>query len=666
MKSLVFSPDTTAAQRVFNTIGLPVTMRSDSQGTHVQQGHSFSPEPGLVALNRYLENTGRNPIDINRMIEPALIGLQPPAAALQRDLATRSRPFFHFNLNDVTHAQDKEVLDHLLSAAALMDTFYRIQVEPQFISQFQAVVEQGNPYAVAHFWMRGHLGAIEAGINDSDEIQRHTFPEGQRNLNGVWWPDDFTIEDIQSIEGQLSGELKRKVFGPLSRLIEASADEEDVFEHNGKLYRPAPLNSHPELNLIGQFASNHIQLAANLLRADYPEFAAMLDGRSRAIFGAELFSDFQDDQLWVGTHHPRISFAVGPGERSKKYGNPFGYKYLFYGLVGYSADAKSGTFADQMMALTKQAHERLVQLWRSHGEEPPFATGERVSPVLDLVEKAFPFGHNRSAAYVAAGFNRPNNDVYSHVVARKDMATRLVLLNEVMKSRLQGQGLPMAREVFGDSFAQKLESMLTDSGMIASVLAHEIAHSDAVDQNVPIHIPGYDQPISIEEALSDSIQAEDGIHPVRLVMGYEEGKADILGVERLAWYQEQGVLSESDRQSALATYILSLLRNFYIGAPEIHALGAIYQWKFLVDAGVIDLSNKNKPVDFEMLEQKLPDLVKSFNELYGQGIKDDMLAHHRESLALIENSSIGAAKAKLEQRGVPKMDNPRIVLDGWG
>jgi len=644
------------APHPFHLLGLPMVLRTDGGGSLTCGQHRFSVQPGLTALNTFLAEENQRPIPLHDIAKAGLRGIDWTTSRnslLARDLATRGRPVFHFDLSQA-EAADRPALQHLFGAASLMDVFHRLQVEPNFVEQFRAIVDEGNPLAIAHYWMRGYLGALEPTQHDSSQVAAAVLPGANRTPNGVWWPDHFTQADINALRKNLSADLKAKVFAPMSMLVAAREGDTDAFLHQDVWYKPAHLGSHPDLELLGKMMADRINLAAAELFSTHTDFAHMLAGRAEAVRGAHFFADRHADVAWVTQHHPRISFAAGPGENAPKYGDPFGVKYSHFALVGYSPSKAQAAIAQKMLQLREAANERLVALWTANGEVAPFPTGVRPGPEIDIVNAVFPFGHANSASYVASGFTRPNADLYEGNLTNGDVQNRLVLLAQIMRSRVENQALPMAKALFGEVFAAKLERMLTDNAYTIFTLAHELAHNDGVDQNAKISIPSFDDPISIADAVNN----------IRLVMGFEEGKADIMGASRLWWYHEQGAFDEADLRGAQALYLLSLLRNLYMDPPEIHATGARYQWKLLVDAGVVDFSNTDNPFDFEKLEHVLPALVKAYTELYGSGDNGRLMAHHEAALALCSSGEVGEAKAKLEADAYPKMDNPLLVLDG--
>lgn len=645
------------------------------------EGHDlavFTPDkawvhPTLMAANTVLAAQGKPTIDPVGIANATMSYVNAPKAqrpwhpTLVEDLATRREPFATFDLATVADPAEQTALRELVAAAGFADLYYKVQVEPDFLPQLAAVVAMGDPVLLHHFWFRGHLGSIDPGNG------HHAFdfvPGGTRTVNGIWWPADWTAKDIAALRHPdfpwSSDLVRRQVFSPHSRIVEVpllTPIERDsspytcglsCFDYNGRRYQVVSLNSDPTIRLIAEMMAEHIDRAADALLHSAADYAHMLREIAAGFRSDELFANFDRDMRWVHANHPRLSATFTRGENYAGYGDRFGVKSVMEAVVAYN-DPAVAAVAGAVRELVPATHDRLVALWTTADEKPPFDLTTPPYPAIEALNPVFVGGCANSAVAVFGGSTLPNPHQYEKDIPPNKIGKRIVLLANIVRLRVANQGLPLARAVFDETTVQRMERALKNPlAAVLFPLAHEIAHNDGVKlDNDTIAAYGYDRPAG---------------EPISLAQGMEEGKADLNGVFNLPFYFRtlgELLISSEDMHDAVYIYLGNLLRNLLIGPTNDHGVGAVYHWRRLQEAGVISFSGGAYHFNLSSLLAGAGGLTKDYQDLMGSKDAARVQAWHREAMAMVgPDTPIGRGAARVKADGGPSMDRPYYVVMG--
>ncbi len=651
-----------------NALRLPVRLPEHAPGsTEAIHPTDVIVSPAFTAANAVLSALQRAPIDPGAVLTAGITYCQmsderrPQHALLTRDLATRGEPIAEFDLATIADPALRSAISELIFAAALGDVYARVQVEPQYLEQLRTVIATGDAVRIHHYWLRGRIGAM-APVAGEEALACNPVPGGERTRNGIWWPADWTSEDIEHLKTsyQWSSELlQRQVFSPHSRIREISIDEsmqEDrlCFGYKGHLYSVEPLNSDPTLRTIAQLMAKRIERAADLLAQSAAEYAGMLRSMADDLRSTALFADFAHDQRWATVGHPNLSVVIGRTEHNAVYGDPFGIKAPMRTMIGYK-DASNRAMFDQLRVLAPQAHARLVALWTAAGTwtPPPFSVEAPPVPAVESVSILFAGGSGNAADKVPAGFNIPNPGQYFEAIPERDMRKRLLLFQQILELRLRNQGLPLARALFDSTVVQKLEAAINNvHAQHLMTLAHELAHSSGVK-------------LDLEPDVVAAYGHDGANHTTSVASAMEEEKADMIGQFHLAWYAALGVVTEADQQDALSLFLGNLLHNLLIGPTNIHSLGAVYQWNLLLEYGIVSYADGAYHFDEDLFWSTVPQMTKDFSDLMGSRDAARVRAWSRQAMEEMDpNTEIAKAIARVREAGGPVLQHPYYVVKG--
>lgn len=650
-------------QTAFNNLALPIIWIGDSPrnaaNTNVQSS-DILVHPYLSAINEYQRHIGKPTIDPIAMaangmeyVQSRNDGTSIQHPILARDMATRGQPIYQFDSNILPEGAYRDATKVLVQAVGLAELYYHMQVEPKYVEQLRLVAATGDVEKLQHFWLRGHLGDIETKISNN-QTAGIVLPEETRTHNGIWWPAEFTKDDIESLreapwEDPL---LKRKIFSTESRIIPASANEPDSFLHNGKYYKPASLNTCEELKIVGAMIADRLIRAAEILQNVDPEYSEMLKGRARHITSDDLFRSLDDDLLWSKASNEFLSFSLGRQETYAMFGDPFGIKSHMQASLGY-IDPAQLSFVVGVVELMPKAHEALLALWNDN-ENIPFNTEQRPVPSVEIVNLIISGGIVNGTSYVPGGFNQPNLDGYETEVTESEAPKRLVLFAQIMQQRITSVGLPVANNAFDAETVAKISNEgISLRALIAAVESHEIAHSLGVPIDESMQVFG-----------TNRFSTLKNLYGEKRATSWEEGKADLIGMYNSLLYTKEGKLSEDELHATSYAYLGSMLRAIYLGENDEHGLGSIYNWALLIKHGVIKENSGKLHFNLENFLEVLPAMSKEYLEMYGSANTYLIEEFHAHAMAQVANDTIiGKAVAKAKTAGGPSDNRPYYVVE---
>lgn len=652
----------TAAQAAFNDLRLPVIWVNDTERPGTLEKDELYVHPSFWAVNAVLAAEGKEPISVEAIVEAGMKYVSTPKGQrvahplLMKDLASRAEPFMEFNIEGITNRAVAGATRLAVQIAGLADVYHRTQVEPNYLEQFRAVVASGDAVAIHHFFLRGWIGCIDKETAPNP-LDCNPVPGGTRTKNGVWYPADWTEKDLVFLREHYpwpTPELKRMAFSPHSRIVEKPARpvcEDRSFTYQGQEYQVQSLTSVERLRVVGGLMAAQYDEAARVIQRSDAAFARMLRSQATYLRSPAVFADRATDELWVKTDHANLTLVAARTETYGMFGSPFEDKATMQGTVAFNDPVLSkflGGVAKKIPAMERA----LAELWTSRGHTPPFDFKPKPIPPLRYVHLIFGGGIGNSVDYVGGGFILPNSGHYETDVPADKMHHRIILYGTIMASRVEGQGLPVARVLFDDEAILGLEAVVRDPlGMALFANAHENAHATGVH---------------VSEDLYGLWHSGGSNHAI--AAGFEEGKADASGLFYLPRYVDLGLMTPEQKTIAYYAYFGNLLRNLFL-LNDTHGLGAAYHWQLLTQPhyGVV-VKGADGPYrfDWKRLEQMMPDFVKEYQDLMASRDLSRVRAFHDEALSNVgAETDIGRAVTRAKAAGGPKMHRPYYVVYGY-
>lgn len=309
-------------------------------------------------------------------------------------------------------------------------------------------------------------------------------------------------------------------------------------------------------------------------------------------------------------------------------------------------------FLGKVVGMIPDAEKALAALWTATGETPPFDLKPKPIPPMRYVNLIFGGGIGNSVDYVSGGFVLPNPGHYATEIPEEQMPRRIILYGTVMASRVEGQGLPVARVLFDAETIRGLEAVVKDPiGMALFANTHEIAH--ATGARIPEEIYGL---------------WNSGGNNHSIAAGFEEGKADANGLFYLPLYVQKGLLTKQQKTTAYYGYFGNVLRNVFL-LNDPHGLGSAYHWHLLTQPryNVITKGADGKyRFDISQLEKVMPAFVKEYQEIMASKDVPRVIALHEAALASVgPDTDIGKAVATVKTAGGPKMHRPYYIVRNY-
>ncbi len=651
----------TSAQTAFNDLRLPVLWIEDEKNPGKLDTDEIYVHPSFWAANEVLKAEGKKPIPVEKIIAAGLKYIKTPKGKqvrhplLTKDLATRAEPIMDFDVASIADVALAEATRLAVQNAALADVYHRTQVEPQYLEQLRAVVETGDAQKIHHFFLRGWIGCIDKDTS-ADPLACNPVPNGKRTPNGVWYPAEWTQATIETLQKQFawpSPELKRAALSPHSRIVKTDtpSNPSNAFQFEGAQYEVLPLDTVSRLRLIDGMQAERTERQAQLLEPTNPAYAGMLRSQAAYLRGSALFADLAVDRAWVTVNHPQLTTVNARTEKYAMFGSPFETKATMQGTVALNDESLSD-FLGRVVSMIPFAEQSLAALWTAKGEMPPFDFKPKPIPPMRYVNLIFGGGIGNSVDYVSGGFILPNPGQYSTEIPEADLTRRIILYGTVMASRVEGQGLPVARLLFDETTVRGLESVVKDPiGMALFANTHEIAHATGVRN---------------AEEVYGLWKSGGSNHSI--AVGLEEGKADANGLFYLPLYEQKGMLTTQQKVTAYYGYFGNVLRNVFL-MNDTHALGGAYHWHLGTQARynfIVKGTDGIYRFDIPQAERVMPAFVKEYQELMASKDVPRVTAFHEASLASVgPDTDIGKAIAQAKALGGPKMHRPYYIVRNY-
>ncbi len=463
-------------------------------------------------------------------------------------------------------AEEKQVVDKLIKASALMSEIYKRQRIPDYEALRAQVADSGSAEALAMFdrnygpW--DELAELHPFFGDTD------MPEG-----AGFYPADLTREEF---DAYLAAHPDQK---------DALASPYTVVRRDGETLKAIPYSV--------EYAE-WLEPAAKLLE----DAAAITSNASLKRFlslRAESFrtDDYFDSEMaWMDLDGTPIEVAIGPYEVYTD--RLYGTKTAFESFVTLKDPEESAALAKYKRYLRDMEANLPIE-----DEYKNFQRGF-ASPIV-VAEQVQGGGDNVPGVQTIA-FNLPNDER-----VREAKGAKKVILSNVLGAKYDRILQPMASLVLSAEEAP----LVLKKYMQMETLFHELSHSLG-----PGTITKDGRQTTVNEELKDQYSA------------LEESKADVMGVWNILFMMDKGELPLAEKPQLFATYMTGLFRSMRFGTEEAHGKGAALQYGYLKDKGAFswDEDAGHYVIDDAKMETGLRDLLHDQLMLQAHGDYDGTVA----------------------------------------
>jgi hypothetical protein len=341
-------------------------------------------------------------------------------------------------------------------------------------------------------------------------------------------------------------------------------------------------------------------------------FRRYLELRAQAL----LDDDYRpSDMAWMDMKTSPIDVVIGPIEsyQDALFGTKTAYE-AFVLVKDVAWSERLARFAQHLPAL-----QRGLPVPDAYKREMP-GTDADLNAYFALY-----YGGDANAGAKTIAINLPNDET-----VQLEKGSRRLQLENTMRAKFDAILVPIARELI----AEDQQAQITFDAFFDNVMFHEVAHGLGIKNTL-------DGKGTVREALID------------LAGGYEEGKADILGLYMIGALGRLGELDADKLPDHYVTFLAGLFRSVRFGASSAHGQANMVAFNFLREAGAFsrDAASGRYRVDVERMRAAVDALSAKILTLQGDGDYAGAKAL-RDSLGRIEPELAGDL-ARLEQRRIP-------------
>lgn len=470
-----------------------------------------------------------------------------PLAALEAK-ATRFAPVNITYDNSKLGEREREMVEHLLNAATILDGIYWKQVSEEGRAVFDAVRDPKSDYEkLLKRYIRINYGRFDRLDGYEPFIGETTNP-----LGAGFYPPDMSKEEFEAF---LAAHPDQK---------EAFTDEFTVIRRD----ESGALKAIP----YSEFYATDLKVAAEELRAaaalsDNESVKRFLESRAAAFLSNDYYASDVD---WMDVTGDLVGVTIGPYEVYED--RLFNYKASFEAFITLN-DPEAAAELAAIAAKLPEMEENLPipdeHKNKARGTESP----------IRVADEIYTAGDTRAGVQTLA-FNLPNDER-----VREAKGSKKVLLRNVSNAKFSKILEPIAALVVA---ADQLP-FLKEHAYFNHTLMHEMSHGLG---------PG-------NLTLADGTKTTVNRQLKELYSTIEEAKADILGIYNTFFLIDLGVLPKSLEKECAVTAMAGTFRSVRFGAEEAHGKANMIVFNSLLNDGafVYDAATKRFSVDFDRVRE---------------------------------------------------------------
>ncbi|KAI5656575.1 hypothetical protein M9H77_25368 [Catharanthus roseus] len=536
--------------------------------------------------------------------------IEARSLTLQKQLCRYAQISLSAELTGVTDA-DKEALELIIKAAAIMDDIFYLQVWYSNPSLRNWLKDSANKSQLHKLkWMYylinkspwSCLDENEAFLTTADSAvkllpeatkpvlgwkgleYRAAFPV-QKPAGANLYPPDMDKMEFELWKNSLSEDQKREATGFFNVIRRKS----EILPGNSVSHNIMVSTDNADDLCIIPYSVEYkpfLAKAANLLHkagdlTSSPSLKRLLHGKADSFLSNDYY---ESDIAWMELDS-KFDVTIGPYETYED--AVFGYKATFEAFIGVRDDKATEQvklFGDHLQVLEKN-----LPMDDAYKSEDVNAAPIRVIQLL------YNSGDVKGPQTVA--FNLPNDE---RIV--KDRGTSMVMLKNVSEAKFKLILQPIA-----DACISKEQQQLVDfDSFFTHTICHECCHG------IGPHA------ITLPNGKKSTVRLE--LQELHSAM--EEAKADIVGLWALRFLIDKGLLQKSLIRSMYVSFLAGCFRSVRFGLEEAHGRGQALQFNYLFEKGAIVLqSDEMFSVNFDKVEGVVESLSREILTIQAKGDK---------------------------------------------
>jgi hypothetical protein len=334
--------------------------------------------------------------------------------------------------------------------------------------------------------------------------------------------------------------------------------------------------------------------------------------RSKALLTDDYF---ESDMAWMDMKSNTIDFVVGPIENYED--ELFGYKAAHEGAIlikDKEWSAKLEKFAAMLPELQKE-----LPCDPKYKKEVPGTSSD-----LNAYDILYYAGHTNSGGKTIA-INLPNDEK-----VQLAKGSRRLQLKNAMQAKFDKILVPIS-EVLIDPAQRKNVKF---DAFFGNVMFHEVSHGLGIKNT----ITGKG---NLRQALKEQYS------------GWEEAKADVVGLWMVSWLIEKGELTGITVEDAYVTYMAGLIRSVRFGAAEAHGKANMMCFNFFEDKKAFSQNEDGTfKVDIEKTRLAVAEWSAFILSVEGEGDYEKAVSYMKENGKV--RPALQAGLDKLKLANIPK------------
>ncbi|MBZ5516315.1 MAG: Zn-dependent hydrolase [Acidobacteriia bacterium] len=457
-------------------------------------------------------------------------------------------PFDSARLN----AHERQLVEKLVEASQYLDDIYWRQSDPEALDLYKSLAGKSD---IRDQGLRRFLMINGSRFDLLDEnrpfVGTQPMPPG-----GVLYPPGLTRAEIEAYVQAHPGQ-KDAIYSPTTVIRREGGQLQTVAYHEAYHRFLGP-------------AADALREAAGL--TDDAAFAKFLRLRAEALLDDDYYPS---DLAWLDLKNPKFDVIMAP------------YETYLDGVLGVK-----GSYGAAVL-IRNDAESRRLELYEKYipsiQDALPLPAADRPSKrghltPMEVMDTPFRGGDLRHG-YQAVADNLPN-DPKIH----QEKGTKKIFFKNFMDARVNDVILPLAKFLLRGDQAAKVSG----EGYMAGTILHEISHGLG-----PAFARVGGKQVDIREALGPSYS------------GWEEAKADAVGMFGLKWLVDHGALPRARLEEYYASYIAGIFRTLRYGTGEAHGRAEMMEFNYLAEQKAVarDSGTGRYVIDYALMPTALAKLA---------------------------------------------------------
>jgi len=334
--------------------------------------------------------------------------------------------------------------------------------------------------------------------------------------------------------------------------------------------------------------------------------------RSKALLTDEYF---ESDMAWMDMKTNTIDLVAGPIENYED--ELFGYKTAHEASVlvkDKEWSVKLAKYAAMLPALQKE-----LPCDPKYKKEVPGTSSD-----LNAYDILYYAGNSNSGGKTIA-INLPNDEK-----VQLAKGSRRLQLKNAMRAKFDKILVPISDVLIDPAQRQNIKF----DAFFGNVMFHEVAHGLGIKNT----ITGKG---NLRQALKEQYS------------GWEEAKADVVGLWMVSWLIQKGELTGITVEDAYVTYMAGLIRSVRFGAAEAHGKANMMCFNFFEDKKAFSRNADGTfKVDIEKTRQAINEWSAFILSIEGEGDYDKAVSYMKENGKV--RPELQAGLDKLKTANIPK------------